>query len=1000
MAGFKYLCTLGVLMMVVIPTLGQSIVNYESYFDNYLVRNIDREDGLYRDEVYDTYQDSLGFIWIANYAFLFRYDGITLKQYQYDIDRMGVFTEFKKDNSGNVWIPGVGQGLRRINSDKSSTTYDESNGITGTSLRNVAFTKGDSVIIGDFLNGIFIMHEDTVLTNLKVESGLAWNRVYKIITDSKNRTWVGTDKGLSILYKNEIINFDSDNGLGENSVLSIYEMQNGEVWVGTDGGGITIFRDYKPKEILDLSYGINDMSTEFITERVSDKSIWLGHTGGGIDKITENKVENFSTEKGLLSDYVSSIKFGETGNIYVGTEFGLSILIPKKIKFKPVLDEGFSNAAINGVAEDLNNNLWVTTAGDGIYVNQNGKWKQLPGTQNFGALTMLPITSEKIIIGTAGDGIYLIENEKVVKRINSENGLLGDEVTCLAQDLYNNIWVGTFYGIAVFDTNLQPLQSFTEESGLPGQECLQMISDKKGNVWVGTLNDGILKFKEDRFVSQIDTSDGLINNRIFGLYENVKGEIIASTIDYGFHFIENEKVTAIPGIPDTFVGINQDKFGDYWFTSNGFIVKLEEKDLELFFDGEITRPLYKKYTTEDGLPQTRFAYGNSSVSEISSTGEILFAAKKGIIAIDPEEAVLNTEYFFPYIDYLKINGESVPIDKTSDLRFDASATKFEISYSALNLNAPEKTEFFIQLEGVDDDWVSMEDRKTVYYDFLPDGDYTFKVAALAQDGEWSPNRASLSFSILPPFYKTWWFMSLSFLGFIAIGAGGVYVRSNMKLRALNRELETQQKIQKERERISRELHDNVGSQITNLITGIEVSNLHVKKNQQDEALSLLNNLDSDARSAMTDLRETIWLLDKEKVEFGVFIDHLRGYLRRQERYLEGLKVSLDSSVNNQSVLDPGQSLNLTRIIQEALNNCRKYAEATTFSIDCTQNKNKINILIKDDGKGMDIDKELEKGNGLNNMAHRAKEMNGLFEIRSNKDKGTVIKLIFEVKIPS
>lgn len=72
-------------------------------------------------------------------------------------------------------------------------------------------------------------------------------------------------------------------------------------------------------------------------------------------------------------------------------------------------------------------------------------------------------------------------------------------------------------------------------------------------------------------------------------------------------------------------------------------------------------------------------------------------------------------------------------------------------------------------------------------------------------------------------------MSLGLLGFIAIGAGGVQIRSNMKLRALNRELETQQKIQKERERISRELHDNVGSQITNLITGIEVSNLHVKR---------------------------------------------------------------------------------------------------------------------------------------------------------------------------
>ena len=143
--------------------------------------------------------------------------------------------------------------------------------------------------------------------------------------------------------------------------------------------------------------------------------------------------------------------------------------------------------------------------------------------------------------------------------------------------------------------------------------------------------------------------------------------------------------------------------------------------------------------------------------------------------------------------------------------------------------APNKTDFRVQLVGIDENWVNVEDRKTTYYDYLPDGDYTFIVSAIGPDGQWSDRTASISFTVLPPFYKTWWFMSLGLLGFIAIGAGGVQIRSNMKLQKLNRELETQQKIQKERERISRELHDNVGSQITNLITGIEISNLHVKK---------------------------------------------------------------------------------------------------------------------------------------------------------------------------
>ncbi|MEQ9351692.1 MAG: histidine kinase, partial [Vicingaceae bacterium] len=294
---------------------------------------------------------------------------------------------------------------------------------------------------------------------------------------------------------------------------------------------------------------------------------------------------------------------------------------------------------------------------------------------------------------------------------------------------------------------------------------------------------------------------------------------------------------------------------------------------------------------------------------------------------------------------------------------------------------------------------NVEDRKTTYYDYLPDGDYTFIVSAIGPDGQWSDKTASISFTVLPPFYKTWWFMSLGLLGFIAIGAGGVQIRSNMKLQKLNRELETQQKIQKERERISRELHDNVGSQITNLITGIEVSNLHVKKNQQDEALSLLENLDSDARGAMTDLRETIWLLDKEMVEFGAFVEHLNGYLNRQKRYLKDLEIKLNSSIDNGCVLEPGQSMNLTRIIQEALNNSRKYAKASEFIISFRLENQKLNVSLVDDGKGMDLDEEINKGNGIKNMSHRAEEMDAKFQIKSDGASGVEIEMSFDVKIP-
>lgn len=242
------------------------------------------------------------------------------------------------------------------------------------------------------------------------------------------------------------------------------------------------------------------------------------------------------------------------------------------------------------------------------------------------------------------------------------------------------------------------------------------------------------------------------------------------------------------------------------------------------------------------------------------------------------------------------------------------------------------------------------------------------------------------------------FLSISFISILfirqqKIKRENLIKEKDLKLKLASAELEN--KIHHEKERISRDLHDNVGSQITNLITGIEISNMHIAKGQQEQAGELLKNLDEDARNTMTDLRETIWLLDKEKVRYQDFEKHLKAYIQRQERYFQNLEVMVQSEVQEDLVLEPSQSLNLMRIIQEALNNARKYSEASKVLISLISNENQIEVVIKDNGKGMELDKELNKGNGLENMFSRAKEMNAEFNIISIPQKGTEIKLSIE-----
>ena len=140
------------------------------------------------------------------------------------------------------------------------------------------------------------------------------------------------------------------------------------------------------------------------------------------------------------------------------------------------------------------------------------------------------------------------------------------------------------------------------------------------------------------------------------------------------------------------------------------------------------------------------------------------------------------------------------------------------------------------------------------------------------------------------------------------------------------------------------------------------------------------------------------LLDKEEVSFWDFEKHLRSYIRRQKKYSLGANVLIEINVENNFILAPSQSLNLMRIIQEALNNARKYAEANRIEISIYMEGTSLNVTVADNGKGMHLDQELEKGNGLKNMEFRSKEIDADFKIDSKIEKGTTISLKLQPKL--
>jgi signal transduction histidine kinase/ligand-binding sensor domain-containing protein len=984
----------GILWAICIPVLGQSIVNYESYFDNYLIRNLDREDGLYRDEIYDIHQDSSGFIWIANYSFLFKYDGIKLKPFTESSYLTGIIPEISVDKSSNMILLGVENGIQTKVGDSLRIQNSEL-GLIYSAYSSISRTKGDSLFVGDYENGLSIVFEDTVIASFDSTNGLAGNKIEKIITDTKNRVWVATTSGLSVFQKGRIHNFFTSNGMPDNSINTLTEMNDGTIWVGTETQGIVVFDDLSIKKTFNTSDGLSDNSIEYINQHPIDHSVWIGYISEGIDRYIDGKIDHLTEEDGLISDKILVVKFDDKGRVYIGTTVGLTILIPRLID---VIDErtlGFISTETNSVEQDSTGTIYVGTISGGLMKYDQGAWTNIrySETRTNESISAIEVANDStIFISTSELGIVKMVNGEIVGTKTPQDGLTSNYIICLETDNDGNLIVGTFDGLNIINQNWEITHTLTSENGLPGNRCFNTATDKDGDVWISTVDDGIYELRGTQVISHYDTTDGLNDNRVFGITADSKGEIWVASLGYGFYRVTENGLQEYTNLPDNFVSVTEDDFGNFWFSSNGYIAHVKRDELDKFDTGELEEIQFQRFTVDDGFPLTRVNYGNSSLTKKIDTGEILITTKKGLAVINPTKTEADRSSFFPYFDGLTVDG--APRSMNEKLIIEPSESRIEISFSALNISSPKKTRFRTKLVGYDEGWINIGERTTTYFDFLPHGNYQLLISAIDQAGVWSDKTASMSFTVLPPFYKTWWFIGFCLLGFIGIGAGGVYWRSNFKLKALNRELETQHKIQKERERISRELHDNVGSQITNLITGIEISNLYVHKNQQENALSVLKNLDQDARAAMTDLRETIWLLDKEEVHFATFTDHLKGFLNRQKSYLNGMEVNLDSDIDADYVLDPTQSLNLTRIIQEALNNARKHAQADSFRIQFRSSKSGFDLTLSDDGIGMDESKvkQYNYGNGLKNMKERTHQFGGTITFKSKKGEGTIIQL--------
>ena len=435
------------------------------------------------------------------------------------------------------------------------------------------------------------------------------------------------------------------------------------------------------------------------------------------------------------------------------------------------------------------------------------------------------------------------------------------------------------------------------------------------------------------------------------------------------------------GLPDECIyAMVIDDEGLLWCSSNKgiFKVKADNSILQL-----------KK---EDGLQENEF---NTNVVAKSGDGEVFFGGVNGLSSFYPSAIRSFEEKVKLLVTRIRINNEEAFKDtavwdiEKIDLPYYRNSLSFD--FIAMSGNSPGQYIYQYKMEAIDDEWIQNDGLQTVRY-LLPPGKYVFNIYASRFFNKDAVPMKEIHITIHPPFWKTWWFITAIIVLLVAALVYSINRYNKRKYRKKLMELESEHKLQLERERISRDLHDNIGAYANAVLYNTE---LLQKEEAPDERHALMDDLKFASKDIIAALRETIWALKKDSYTAEECLLRIKNFIQSLARYYPHIHFKAEGEVSPEQILHYTKALNIVRIVQEAVTNAIKHAGASNIDVSSSRVDDKWKLMVTDDGKGFNYEtmKLAETGNGLGNMKKRALDSGIEFNIESNAATGTIISML-------
>jgi signal transduction histidine kinase/ligand-binding sensor domain-containing protein len=739
------------------------------------------------------------------------------------------------------------------------------------------------------------------------------------------------------------------------------EVLPGVVAVISMDNGFGLFYPDGRVEIFDRARGFD---SDWVTAMCADHegNIWAGTAGAGLVRIRRRNIETVSPPDAWQGRSVLAVLSDRSGAVWVGTEGAGLYRLQGGVWTNYAQVSGLSNPFVWSLAEDKQGTLWVGTWGGGIYMKVGDRFHRAGGMEDiYTAVPALSADDSGGLWGGAREGVFFLKDGKATWYRDNDAPAEGD-IRCVMKGPGGALWAGTA-GKGLWRIRNGELQKFTKTNGLSGDFIQCLYFDDEQALWIGTFGDGLCRFKDERF-STIGRNQGLSDNVI--------------------------------------CDIQDDGLGFFWMSSFSGIIRVTKAELNDCADGKTALIHCLDFGTSDGMPTLECSGGLQPAGYRTADGRIWFSTSRGLMRLDPRNIVTNPLPPQVLVEGLLVDDKIVvsgPIG-SAPVRIAPGGQRFEFHYTALSYAAPERVRFRYRLEGLDSKWIRADTRRTADYSYIPPGNYAFRVIACNNDNVWNETGARLDFTVLPHFWQTLWFQGLSLAAVVAAVSGGVWFGTRRRMRLALETLERQRAVERERARIARDIHDDLGASLTriNLLSQSACRTVHGSA----QTASDLNRISETARQTMKTMDEIVWAVDPKHDT----LDSLASYLSRLAQDLmaaSGIRCRLDFPLNLPAwPLVSEVRHNLFLAFKEVLHNIAKHSGASQVRIALEIQDKAFSLTLEDNGCGFDMDAVAAgtagpEGNGLGNIRQRLADIGGQCEITAAPGSGTKVKLLVRVQ---